>query len=77
MRWSIFCQQEYKNTSLLLRLDLSDYSDANIVEKGRITVEDNINANRRNKKIIFKNSDPFRSWLSKIDNNFKDYAANI
>ena len=77
MRWSIFCQQEYKNTSLLLRLDLSDYSDANIVEKGRITVEDNINANRRNKKIIFKNNDPFRSCLSKIDNNFKDYAANI
>ena len=56
----------------MLRSDLGDYSDVYIVEKGRITVTGTYNANRRNKKLVFKNKAPFRSWISKINNTFVD-----
>ena len=41
----------------MLRSDLCDYSDVYIVVKGRISVTDTNNANRGNKKLIFKNND--------------------
>ena len=34
----------------MLRLDFSDYSDAYIIVKGRISVTDTDNANRRKKR---------------------------
>ena len=37
-----------------------NHSDAYIVVKGEITVEDNNIVNKRNKKLIFKNNAPFR-----------------
>ena len=45
----------------VLRSDLCDYSNGYIVVKGRITVEGTNDANKRNKKLIFKNDSPFRS----------------
>ena len=44
----------------MLRSDLWDYSDAYIVVKGRISVRDTNNANKRDKKLTFKNNAPFR-----------------
>ena len=50
----------------MLRSDLCDYSDAYIVVKGTITVEDPNDANY-NKKLAFKNNAPFISCISKIN----------
>ena len=61
----------------MLRSDLYDYSDAYIVMKGRITVEDNILNNRANKNLIFKNTAPFRSCISKISNTFIENADDL
>ena len=47
----------------MLRSDLCDYSDAYIVVKGRISVTGTNNANRRNKKLTFKNNAPFTIML--------------
>ena len=44
----------------MLRSDLYDYSDTYIVVKGIISVTDTNNANRRSKKLIFKNNATFR-----------------
>ena len=48
----------FKNT--VLASDLCDYSDAYIVVKERTSVTGNNNANKRNKKISFKNNAMFR-----------------
>ena len=40
----------------MLRSKLSDYRDAYNVVKGEITVKRNYNANKTNKKLIFKNN---------------------
>ena len=61
----------------ILRSDLCDYSDAHIVVKRRISVTGNENANRRNKKLTFKNNAPFRSCISKINNTFVDNAEDL
>ena len=61
----------------MLRSDLCDYSDAYIVVKGRITVTGTNNANRRNKKLTFKNNATFRSCISKINNAFVDNAEDL
>ena len=61
----------------MLRSDLSDYSDAFIVIKRRITVAGNNLANRMNKKLTFKNNAPLRSCLSKINNTFIDNAEDL
>ena len=46
--------------TLMLRSNLSDYSDAYIVVKREISVTGNEHGNRRNKKLIFKKNTPFR-----------------
>ena len=61
----------------MLRSDLSDYSDAFIVIKRRITVAGNNLANRMNKKLTFKNNAPFRSCISKINNTFIDNTEDL
>ena len=61
----------------MLRSDLCNYSDECIVVKGEITVKGTDNANKRNKKIIFKNNAPFRSCTSKINNAFVDNAEDF
>ena len=65
----------------MLRSSLCDYSDAYILVKGNITVNntaaDGADANNTNKKVIFKNCAPFTDCISKINNTQVDNAKNI
>ena len=45
----------------MLRSNLCDYDDANIVVKRKISVRGTNNANTQTKKLTFKNNAPFRS----------------
>ena len=56
----------------LVRTDWCDYSDAYIVVKRRINVEETSPASKRNKELFFKNIAPFRPCISKINNTFID-----
>ena len=65
----------------MLRSSLCDYSDAYILVKGNITVNntaaDGADANNTNKKVIFKNCAPFTDCISKINNTQVDNAKDI
>ena len=65
----------------MLRSSLCDYSDAYILVKGSITVNDTAGAgaaaNNTNKKVIFKNCAPFTNCISKINNTQIDNAEYI
>ena len=65
----------------MLRSILCDYSDAYILIKGNITVNNAAataaDPNNRNKKIIFKNCAPFTNCISKINNTQIDDAEYI
>ena len=65
----------------MLRSSLCDYSDAYILVKGNITVNNTAGsgaaANNTNKKTIFKNCAPFTSCISKINNKDTDNAEYI
>ena len=65
----------------MLRSSLCDYSDAYILVKGNITVNntaaDGAAANNTNKKVIFKNCAPFTDCTSKINNTQVDNAKDI
>ena len=65
----------------MLRSSLCDYSDAYILVKGNITVNNTAAtgaaANNTNKKIIFKNCAPFTNCISKINNSNVDNAKDI
>ena len=56
----------------MLRSSLCDYSNAYILVKGNISVNDTAGAgaaaNNTNKKIIFKNCAPFTNCIIKINN---------
>ena len=67
-------QIRFKTT--MLRSSLCDYSDAYILLKGNITVN-NTAANNANKKVIFKNCAPFTNCISKINNTKIDNAGYI
>ena len=56
---------------------MCDYSDEYIVVTERITVTGSDNANRRNKKLTFKNDVPFRSCISKLNNTFIDNSEDL
>ena len=58
------------------RLNLCDYSDAYIVENGRITVRDVNNANY-DKKLDFKNNAPFTSCISKKNDTLIDNVEDL
>ena len=60
----------------MLSLGLCDFRDAYIVVEGRITVEEDNDAETRNKKVIFKNNAPFRSCISK-NNIFIENAEDL
>ena len=76
IRWSIFYQQKYKVANFEVKINLRDYSDAYIVMKGWVSVRGTNDANRRNKKLTFKNNAPFRSCISEINNTFVDNAED-
>ena len=61
----------------MLRSNLCDYSDVYIVVKGRIRVTSTNNANRRNKQVTFKNTAPFISCISKINNTSINNAEDL
>ena len=65
----------------MLRSSLCDYSDAYILVKGNISVNNTAGAgaaaNNTNKKVIFKNCAPFINCISKINNAQTDYAEHI
>ena len=65
----------------MLRSSLCDYSDAYILVKGNITVNntaaDGAAANNTNKKVIFKNCAPFTNCISKINNTDIDNSKYI
>ena len=67
--------------TLMLRSSLCDYSDAYILVKGNITVNntaaEGVAANNINKKVIFKNCAPFTNCISKINNTQRDNAEYI
>ena len=65
----------------MLKSSLCDYSDAYVHVKGSITVNNTaatpVAANNTNKKIIFKNSAPFTTCISEINNTQVDNAKDI
>ena len=65
----------------MLRSSLCYYSDAYILVKGNITVNNNVGAgavaNNIGKKVIVKNCAPFTSCVSKINNTQIDNAEYI
>ena len=65
----------------MLRSSLCDYSDAYILVKGNISVNNNAGAgaaaNNIGKKVIFKNCAPFANCISKINNTQIDNEEYI
>ena len=65
----------------MLRSNLCDYSDAYILVKRNIAVNNNAGAgagaNNIDKKVIFKNCSPFTSCITKINNTQIDNAESI
>ena len=48
-----------------------------IVVKGRISIKGTNDANKKNKKLTFKNNVPFSSSISKINNTSVDNAEDL
>ena len=65
----------------VLRSSLCDFSDAYIIVKENITVNntavDGADANNTNKKVVFKNCAPFAKCIRKINNTQIDNAEYI
>ena len=77
--YNVNSQIKFKTT--MLKSSLCDYSDAYILVKGTITVNNTAAAgaaaNNTNKKVIFKNCAPFTSCISEINNTQIDNAKDI
>ena len=72
-----FVNKNIRLKTSMLRSDLCDYSDLSIVVQRRISITGTDNANRRNKKLTFKNNAPFISYISKINNTFVANAEDL
>ena len=72
---------KYQKKDIMIKSSLCDYSDAYILVKGTITVNNiaaaDANANNTNKKVIFKNFAPLTNCVSEINNTQVDNALNI
>ena len=77
IKWPMFCQQKCNFRTPMLRSDLCDHSDAYIVVKEIKSATVNNAGNRRNKNLTFKNKDPFRLCISKMNNTFIDNAEDL
>ena len=79
--YNVNSQIKFKTT--MLKSSLCDYSDAYILVKGKITIEEAgadaaaRQADERNKGVIFKNCDPFIDCISEINNTQIDNAKDI
>ena len=72
---------QIKFKTRMLKSSLCDYSDAYILVKGTVTVNNTAAAgaaaNNANKKVIFKNCAPFTNCISEINNTQIDNAKDI
>ena len=77
--YNVNSQIKFKTT--MLKSSLCDYSDAYILVKGTITVNNTAAqgaaANNTNKKVIFKHCAPFANCISEINNTQIDNAKDI
>ena len=77
--YNVNSQIKFKTT--MLKSSLCDYSDAYLLVKGTISVDDTAAAgaaaNNINKKVIFKNCAPFTNCISEINNTQVDNAKYI
>ena len=77
--YNVTSQIKFKTT--MLKSSLCGYSDAYILVKGTISVNntaaEGAGANNTNKKVIFKNCAPFTSCISEINNTQIDSAKDI
>ena len=77
--YNVNSQIKFKTTMLKSRL--CDYSDAYILVKGTINVNNTVGAgvgtNNTNKKVIFKTCAPFTNCISEINNTQIDNAKDI
>ena len=76
--YNVNSQIKFKIT--MLKSSLYDYSDAYILVKGTVTVNNTAAAaavNNANKKVIFKNCAPFTNCISEINNTQIDNAKDI
>ena len=77
--YNINSQIKFKTT--MLTSSLCDYSDAYVLVKGTITVNNtaaaNADANNTNKKVIFKNCAPFTICIIEINNTQVDNAKDL
>ena len=61
----------------MLRSYLCDCSDAYILVKGRRNATGTNDANRRNKKLTFKNNAPFTLFITKVSSIFIENAGDF
>ena len=65
----------------MLKSSLCDYSDAYILVKGAVTVNNtaaaDADANNTNKKVLFKNCAPFTDCISEINNTQVGNAKDL
>ena len=77
--YNVNSQIKFKTT--MLKSSLCDFSDAYILVKGTITINNtaaaDADANNTNKEVIFKNCAPFTNCLSEINNTQADNAKDI
>ena len=77
--YSVNRQINFKTS--MLRSSLCDYSDAYILVKGNISVNNTAgagaDANNTNKKLIYKNCAPFTDTIREINNSQVDNAKDI
>ena len=77
--YNVNSQIKFKTT--MLKSSLCDYSDAYILVKGTISVNNTAAqgaaANNTNKKVTFKNCAPFTNCISEINNTQIDNARDI
>ena len=77
--YNVNSQIKFKTT--MLKSSLCDYSDAYILVKGTISVNNTAAqgapANNDDKKVIFKNCSPFTNCISEINNTQIDNAKDI
>ena len=70
---------QIKSKTTMLKSSLCDYSDAYILVKGTVSVNNTAAAgavNNTNKKVIFKNCAPFTNCISEINNTQIDNAKD-
>ena len=77
--YNLNSQIKFKTT--MLKSSLCDYSDAYILVKGTITVNNTVaadaGANNTNKKVVLKNCAPFTNCISEINNTQVENAKDI